>query len=332
MLELDPATHRRHALHGPDRRWPQTNCWTDLWIEIVAALGHDPLAMLGFTVAQDYEGDQATFFKVPTEDMERLFGLRLLELSIFDRLEAHVVEQCARGRIVVVEVDGHFLPDTLGVSYRTTHPKTTIGITAIDPYGRRLKYFHNDGFFALEGEDYDGIFGRRGEAVDPAKLFPYAEFLKIPERAPRVDLRAEALALLRHHLARRPATNPFAAWAADFDRHAADLATRPPEWFHIYAFNLPRQYGANFELLASHLAWLRDQGETDLDAAIAAAEEIAEAAKVFQFKLARAMAKKKFDGLVEMIAAMAAAWDRIMVVLDARYGEASATTGVRDAA
>lgn len=320
MLALDPATHRRHALHGPDRRWPQTNCWTDLWIEIVAALGNDPHAMLGFTVTQDYEGDQATFFKVPTEDMERLYGLRLLELSIFDRLEAHVVEQCARDRIVVVEVDGHFLPDTLGVSYRTTHPKTTIGITRIDPEGRRLDYFHNDGFFALEGEDYEGIFGRAGEPVAPEKLFPYCEFVKVPAHPPARDLRAEALALLAHHLARRPRANPLAAWAADFPRHAADLATRPQEWFHIYAFNLPRQYGANFELLASHLAWLREKGETGLDAAIVAAEEIAETAKVFQFKLARAMARKKFDGLVEMIETMAAAWERIMADLDAKLG------------
>ncbi|MBV5263035.1 DUF1839 family protein [Pinisolibacter aquiterrae] len=328
MLALDPSTHRSHVLHASDRRWPQTNCWTDLWIEIVAALGHDPHAMLGFTVMQDYEGDQATFFKVPTEDMERLWGLRLLELSIFDRLEAHVVEQAARGRIVVVEVDGHYLPDTLGVSYRTTHPKTTIGITRIDPEARRLDYFHNDGFFSLDGEDYDGIFGRRGEPVDPTRLLPYAEFLKIPDRAPPRDLRRETVALLRRHLDRRPATNPFAAWAADFPRHAADLATRPPEWFHTYAFNLPRQYGANFELLASHLRWLEAKGETGLEPAAIEAEAIAETAKVFQFKLARAMARRKFDGLVEMIETMAASWERIMADLDAKYRDEP----IRDAA
>ena len=319
MLALDPATHRSHALHGPDRQWPQTNCWTDLWIEIVAALGHDPHAMLGFTVAQDYEGDQATFFKVPTEDMERLFGLKLFELSIFDRLEAHVVEQAARGRIVVVEVDGHFLPDTLGVSYRTTHPKTTIGITKIDPAHRRLDYFHNDGFFSLGADDYDGIFGRAGEPVDPTRLFPYAEFLKIPERAPARDLRREAVALLVRHLERRPAANPLAAWAADFERHAADLATRPPEWFHTYAFNLPRQFGANFELLASHLGWLAGLGESGLEGPAAAAAEIAEGCKVFQFKLARAMARKKFDGLAPMIEAMAGAWTRAIDPLAAKY-------------
>ena len=320
----DPSSHRPHALHAADRRWPETNCWTDLWIEIVAALGQEPAAMLGFTVTQSYEGDQATFFKVPTADLERLYGLELLELSIFDRLEAHVVEQVARDRIVLVEADAHFLPDTLGVTYRTGHSKTTIGITAIDSAARRLDYFHNAGYFRLEGEDYDGIFGAPGEARDPAVLFPYVEFLKIPERAPVVDLRREAVDLLKRHLSRRPASNPFAAWSADFPRHAADLATRPPEWFHIYAFNLMRQYGADFELLASHLAWLEGQGETGLADARVAAEEIAETMKVMQFKLARAMAKKRFDGLAEMIDTCAVAWERCMGTLAAKYlGEAA---------
>lgn len=315
MLVLDPTVHRSHPLHDGERRWPETNCWTDLWIEIVAALGHDPHAMLGFTVVQDYEGDQATFFKVETADLERLYGLRLSELSIFDRLESHVVEQASRGRIVVVEVDGHWLPDTRGVSYRLTHPKTTIGITRIDTLERRIDYFHNAGFYSLSGEDYDGIFGRSGEERDPAVLLPYAEFLKIPTKAPEVDMRAEARDLLARHLARRPAANPFSAWAADFARHAEDLAGRPPEWFHTYAFNLPRQFGANFELLASHLRWLDAVAFAE---AAEAADEIAEACKVFQFKLARAMARKKFDGQAEQITAMAAAWDRVMTELDAR--------------
>ena len=317
----DPSSHRPHALHATDRRWPETNCWTDLWIEIVAALGHEPLAMLGFTVTQSYEGDQATFFKVPTADLERLYGLELLELSIFDRLETHVAEQVDRGRIVLVEADAHFLPDTLGITYRQGHSKTTIGITGIDPAARRLDYFHNAGFFRLEGDDYDGIFGAPGAIRDPAILFPYVEFLKIPAAPPQVDLVREAVALLKHHLARRPAENPFAAWSADFARHVADLATRPPEWFHTYAFNLMRQYGANFELLSSHLAWLEGQGETGLEAPRLAAEEIAETMKVMQFKLARAMAKKRFDGLAEMIDGCASAWERCMAELDTAFAD-----------
>ena len=52
------------------RIWPETNCYVDLWIEVLAAAGFTPEAMLGFTLTQDFEGDQFTFFKVPLEDLE----------------------------------------------------------------------------------------------------------------------------------------------------------------------------------------------------------------------------------------------------------------------
>ncbi len=319
MFRPDPSTHVPHALHGLDRRWPETNCWTDLWIEIVAALGREPAAMLGFTVTQDFEGDQATFFKVPTADLERLYGLELLELSIFDRLAGHVEEQTRRGRIVLVEADAFYLPDTRGITWRSAHSKTTIGITEIDPAARRLVYFHNAGLFALDGDDYDGIFGAPGADRDPAVLFPYVEFVKLPADPPRIDLVGEAVALLARHLARRPAENPFRAWAAAFPAHVADLGTRPPEWFHTYAFNLMRQYGANFELLAGHLLWLEANGVAGLAAEREAAEAIAETMKVMQFRLARAMARNRFDGLAEAILAAAEAWDRLIGGLLVRF-------------
>ena len=43
----DPAAYRAHELHGPSRMWQETNCYVDLWIEVLSALGHDPHAMLG---------------------------------------------------------------------------------------------------------------------------------------------------------------------------------------------------------------------------------------------------------------------------------------------
>ena len=49
---LDPATYQRHALHADDQVWVEKNCYIDIWIETVHALGLDPTAMLGFTVAQ----------------------------------------------------------------------------------------------------------------------------------------------------------------------------------------------------------------------------------------------------------------------------------------
>ena len=315
VLGLDPALYASHPLHASERIWPQTNCYVDLWIEVLSALGLEPEAMLGFTAQQDFEGDQFTFFKVPLEDLERLYGLRVQELSIYDDLEAHVVEQAARGRLVLVEVDGWFLPDTRGVSYRTGHTKTTVAVDAIETAARRLTYFHNSGFFALDGADYDGIFGSPAHTRDPALLFPYVEFVKIPERFPPVDLRAEARALLHRHLARRPEQNPILAFRAAFAGHEEALASRDEPFFHQYAFNNLRQLGANHELLGSHLAWLTERGEPGLDAARIASLAIASTAKTMQFKLARAVARKRFDGLEALIDQMAACYDEMTTSL-----------------
>src|SRR5262245_58627062 len=107
---IAPETYQRHALHDSGRHWPETNCYVDLVIEVLSASGFDPTSVMGFTLAQDFEGDQFTFFKMPTADLTRLYGVEVLELSIFDRLESHVVEQLSRGRLPLVEVDAHFLP------------------------------------------------------------------------------------------------------------------------------------------------------------------------------------------------------------------------------
>ncbi len=312
LFALDPASHRPHALHDGARNWPETNCYVDLFIELVGALGLDVEAMFGFTVTQDFEGDQFTFFKVPVDDLEALYGLRVQELAIFDALERHVTEQLQRRRVVLIEMDGYYLPDTGGVSYRLQHTKTTVGITHLDPVARRMRYFHNGGFFALEGADYDGLFGADGATRATDALFPYVEFVKLPEAPLAIDTVAVAKGLLARHLARRPAGNPIRAYGEALGAHLADLGQRPPEYFHAYAFNTLRQLGANFELLASHLAWLAAHGMAGLGPAEEAALEIASSAKVMQFKLARAMARGRFDGLDSFIAPMAAAYDTVI--------------------
>lgn len=332
IFSLDPAGHRPHRLHDGRRHWPQTNCYVDLWIEVLAALGHAPEAMLGFTAAQDFEGDQFTFFKVPLEDLERLYGLQVTELSVFDTVEAHVREQIARGRLVLVEVDGFHLPDTRGVSYRLQHPKTTIAVTSLDAEARRMTYFHNDGYFALDGEDYDGVFGAPGQVRDPALLLPYVEFVKIGERPEASDPAKTARGLLAHHLARRPRHNPIRAYGRALAGHLDDLARRPSAYFHLYAFNTLRQLGANFELLAAHLAWLAETGGGGFGEAEAAALRIAEGAKTMQFKLARAVARRRFEGLELMVEPMAAAHDVVMESLTAAVArQATALPALRAA-
>jgi len=306
---LDPDHYLPHALHDQERMWPETNCYIDLWIETLSAASVAPEAMLGFTLTQDFEGDQFTFFKVPLEDLEQLYGIRVTELAIFDTVENHVREQIARGRLCLVEMDSFFMPDTQGVGYRQEHGKTTVGINRLDTTNRVMDYFHNGGFFRLEGDDFDGVF-QRDLPEGTLPFLPYTEFAKFPATYPSsAHLRETAQGLLRRHFARRPKANPIAEFSSIFPKQVEAVAERPFGYFHKYAFNTLRQFGANFELLASHLKWL---DETAHAAAIAEALKISECAKTVQFQLARAVTRKKFDPLATALDPAIAAWNRLM--------------------
>jgi Domain of unknown function (DUF1839) len=311
-----PQQYQPHRLHGADRAWPETNCYVDLWIELLSAYGTTPEAMLGFTVTQDYEGDQFTFFKVPLEDLESLYGIVVTELALYDSVEAHVATQIDRGRLCLVEMDSFFLPDTAGTTYRTEHGKTTVGINRIDPDAASMDYFHNGGFFELSGEDYAGVFQH---GVAPGlRWIPYTEFAKFPATpVPAEQLRDTARQLLRHHLKRRPASNPLAAYAAVFAGQVEQVAERGMDFFHLYAFNTVRQFGANFELLASHLEWL-DAAEFSEE--IVAARQISDTAKTTQFMLARAVARHRFAPLETALEPTVTAWNTLMAGLDDKVG------------
>ncbi|MBD1548960.1 DUF1839 family protein [Roseibium aggregatum] len=321
---LDPAAYARHPLHAMTRDWPETNCYLDIWIEVLAAYGVPPEACLGFAVTQDFEGDQFTFFKVPLEDLEALYGIRVTELAIYDRVERHVEEQIRRGRLTLVEMDSYFLPDTQGTSYRSEHGKTTVAINRLDVEGRTMDYFHNLGLHRLEGEDFDGIFHR--DAPEGALPFlPYTEFVKFPEDGvpARERIGETAAGLLARHLSRRPKANPIAAFARVFPEQVEKVADRPFGFFHLYAFNTLRQLGANYELFSAHLDWMTAEGVADLSGSADAARVISATAKTVQFQLARAVMRKKFDKLAPALQPAADAWDTIMDTLDTRLGKAA---------
>lgn len=309
--------YRPHALHTGERHWPLTNCYVDLWVEMLHAQGFDPVAALGFTVTQDFEGDQFTFFKFPAEDLEILYGLAVQELAIYDSVEAHLREQARRDVLVLVEVDGYHLPDTRGLTYRTEHGKTTIGVRAIDPAARSLDYFHNGGLYTLDGADYDGLFAPQ---ADPNILPPYTEFvIRRGQALQGADLLAASLARFRLHLARRPRGNPVAAYRTRFPAQLEALFIRPPAFFHQYAFNLPRQLGANFEMLGDYLGWLAAQGAGDFSAARSACTQIAEQAKVLQFRLARLQARKRVDACADVFDLLEPAYAVVMAGITDRF-------------
>ncbi|MEO8451821.1 MAG: DUF1839 family protein, partial [Gemmatimonadota bacterium] len=181
---LEPAGYQPHATHRDDRVWLESNCYVDLWTELLHSNGLEPIACFPFTLGTDLEGDQWTFFKFPLADLYQLYGIEVFELNIWRPLVVHVEEQVALGRPVIVEMDSYYLPDTSGTSYRTGHVKTSIGIQMIDAPARRLGYYHNAGYHELSAEDFDGAFRLSGHLANPEFLAPYVEVAKLDARAP----------------------------------------------------------------------------------------------------------------------------------------------------
>ncbi|HEX4173041.1 MAG TPA: DUF1839 family protein [Acetobacteraceae bacterium] len=296
--------------------WPVTNCYIDAWIPILANWGLDPVAGLGVTVTLDYEADQFTFFKYLHEDLELLYGTVVGELAIYRSLEDQIVDQLRAGRLVLVEVDGFYLPDTRATSYRIQHVKTAIGIDSIDVENRHLGYFHNTGHFELSGADYDGAFQRLPEQRRDDALPPYVEFVK--RRFPPLtgsELTKAAANLLRRHLARCPDANPLHRYRQDFPRHMQWLLGEPQR-FHEYAFATFRQLGANFQLLATHLDWLWQRGVDGLQDARDAAVRISADAKTMQFKAARIAARGRFDPCDKLFDALESSYQTVIAVLE----------------
>ena len=304
------------------RDWMLTNCYVDLWTGVLRHWQFDPVAGLAFTVTQDFEGDQFTFFKYPLEDLERLYGVLVQELSIYRDLEAHAVEQVRRNRLFIVEVDGFHLPDTRNSSYQTTHAKTTIGIDEIDPRRRQAHYFHNGGRYLIEEADYDGAMCHRLAPDALADwLPPYVEvagrrFPALPDH----DLATEAVATLRRHLRRAPNVNPIERYAEAFPGHVEQLIAASTDFFHLYAFSTVRQLGANFELLGVFLRWLERRGQYGLESIAGRCDEFSATAKVLQFRLARASARRRRDDCAELLDMLQRHYEQIMSSLNLRFG------------
>lgn len=321
VVALDPATYTRHACHTRDRDWGETNCYSDVIIEMLHGLGHEPRAAMAFTLATDFDVDQWTFFKFPHHDVESLFALGIHEMAPWLPLHRHVENHVGAGRMVLVEVDSYYLPDTVGTAYRLAHVKSTIAVNEIDVPASRMGYFHNQGYHLVEGEDFRELFMVDG-SVHPRVLPPYIEFVKPVPGAQPLQGRAlldGSLASLSRQLSRRPPTNPFPRFRAAFERDLVWLAGGTLEAFHNYAFVTFRQYGANYELASTYLRWLAEAG---VEAAALPAERfaaISSLTKPMQMVLARSVSRGRPVDLGPLDQ-MATLWDEAMGHLDRHLG------------
>ncbi|HXW32123.1 MAG TPA: DUF1839 family protein, partial [Acidimicrobiales bacterium] len=325
LLELDPGKYTPHPLHAPDRDWTETNCWLDMMIEVMHVLGLEPLAASSFTLSTDFDGDQWRLFKFPPEDLRVLFGLEIDEMYVWRPVIDHLEDNLRLGRLLTVEVDAYFLPDTGGVSYRIDHLKTAIVPQMLDRPGRRLGYFHNAGYFELDGEDFDGIFSLDG-APDPRRLLPYVEIVRTDRlRAgePPLDL---VLSLTRDHLARRPATNPIARFKKRLQSDLPWLEEAGEAVFHPYSFGTSRQLGATAALAAAFVDWLDARLHAGLDEASRQFRHLSESAKALQFALARVVRGRHVE-VDAPFESMEKAWESAMGTLAERLAPTGAATG-----
>lgn len=309
----EPVSYRPHRLHAGDRTYHETNCYTDILIELLHARGVEPLAVLGATARLDFEGDQWTFFKPSPDDLEALFGVDIHEMQPARWLPPQIAALLSTGRTMTIELDAWFLPDTAATSYHSEHVKTSVIAESIDEAAERLAYFHNAGLYELSGEDFRGVFRRRPLRDD--NLPPYAELVRFDAGAPLAGegLRAAAATRLQRHLHLRPADNPFHRFARRLVLDLPRLLGGDAADYHAYAFATVRMAGAGFELLAEHVDWLLG---TDAATASTALREIVDGSKLLSFKLAR---RRAFDPQ-PLLDELASAWARAMSTLDASVG------------
>jgi Domain of unknown function (DUF1839) len=306
---LDAQAYVRHELHAEGCAWPEKNCYADFWIELLHGLKLDPFAMLGFTVALDFEGDQWTFFKPSHDDLYSLYGVDVQELTVWRPLLDHAVEHLSAGKLIATESDAFWLPDTAGTDYRRQHTKTTIVLTDLDVANKQLGYFHNAGYYQLSGEDFDQTF-RVGRPHDPTFMPLFAELIRIDrvKVGDAAQLRVQARALLNKYIDRMPRQNPVLKFAQRFATELPNLQQQGLATYHAWAFANTRQLGAAGELIAAHLRWLDATDDRYMKAA-EAFDAISASAKTFILKGARAVNSKRAMDAAPMFDELALRWD-----------------------
>jgi hypothetical protein len=310
LLGLDPGRYERHLLHGPDRDYAETNCYTDILIEFVHAIGSEPLAMLGCVLAVDFEGDQWTFFKPRPEEVEALYGIDIHEMQPYRPLPVQIAEHVAAGRTLIVELDSFYLPDTAATSYRQVHVKSSVIAESIDADAEILRYFHGNGYYELSAEDFRGVF-RLGRGWSDDVLPPYTELLRL-DAGPRLEgdaLRAKARELLVAEVARRRGDDPFVRFGDQLGATLPELLGGDAQGYHDYAFATVRMVGSAFDVGATQVEWVL--GEDGAGAA-ASMREIVAGCKTLSFKLAR---RREFDPMPS-VEALDAAWNACFAELE----------------
>ncbi len=307
----------RHWVHGEESDWSNTNCYLDVWMNVLDSLGLDPIPAFASAISAEFVGDQWEFLKVRSEDLETLYGIRFGEYDTWRPLHEHLAGQLASGNLAIVEVDAFYLPDTVGVSYREEHTKTSIAPVLLDQDAHRLVYFHNGGLHELFKEDYDNTVGAASEQGFVPR--PYVDLIRLDglQRFDAGRFPAAAQQVLKAHLRRignSSQQHPMVQLTDYVLSQREVLAESGMAHFHQFSFATTRQAGLSAMFASEVAQWFAD-AETRPEVALPlgqAAQAFAEAsstAKRLQFQLARVAAGRRPD-LQPTTEALNEAWDR----------------------
>jgi len=321
VLPVSVEAYAPHPLHSDGRVWTETNCSVDLWIEVLHSAGLDPRPASAFVLATDFQVDQWSFLKHPLEDLRMLYGIDVEELNVWRPLLDHVESQLKEGRLLTVEADAWYLPDTRGTSYRRIHTKSTIVPNRVDRQNRSVEYFHGTGYWKLDSADFVGIFP--DSTLPSVSLPPYVELVNLDRLHTPADHVGAAFGLARDHFADRPSPCPVLPWR---ERVLADLSwleRQTREVFHLYAFAMIRPCGGAAELGADLLSWFDEHGCPAPESARANLERVAQLTKTLQFQLARRVSGRSVD-ILPLLDDVVSAWVRADEAMDEWFEQCDA--------
>ncbi len=302
LIDVQVEGYVPHPIHGADRVWTETNCYVDLWVEVLHAMGLDPVPAAACAFSARFDGSQWTFLKFKPEDLFSLYGIEVAEMNVWRRPVEHLEANAEAGLLSTVEVDAFWLPDTEGTGYRTEHSKTTIVPNFIDSDGEVLEYFHNSGYHRLTADDFRGMLG----LDDPLPAWPpYIEQVRQGASVPECDAFD---AVVRRHLRNRATVNPVRALAERVLEDVDDLRSGGMTLFHRWTFGVLRQCGATAELAADVCDYMENHGYPGAASATPGFRSVSEAAKSVQFRMARAARGRTVDP-ADQLEQMADAWD-----------------------
>ncbi|WP_072688128.1 DUF1839 family protein [Rhodococcus marinonascens] len=304
LIDISPEGYEAHAIHADGRTWAETNCYLDLWVEILHSLGLDPVPAAACALSARFDGSQWTFIKFKTEDLFALYGIDVGEMNVWRPVLAHVEDNLAAGMLSTVEVDAYWLPDTAGIGYHEARTKTTIVANYVDREAHVLEYFHNSGYHRLVGEDFRGVFGldHPGETT----FTPYVEQIRFEGNPRYHPERFDAV--VRRHVDMRPTGNPVRDLGKRVVADVPWIRESGVETFHLWTFGVLRQCGAGAELAADLCEYLGRNGFIGAAEFAPGFREVAQGAKSVQFQVARAARGRSVDPSAQLDA-MADAWE-----------------------